>query len=946
MKRFLAFVLIVVILFGACAQRRAQTDVVPEEPIALKAEIPFHPKVWKGQLENGLQYFIRNNAKPKNRIELRLVVNAGSILEDEDQKGLAHFTEHMAFNGTKHFEKHELVNYLESIGMRFGADLNAYTSFDETVYMLQLPTDDSLALEKGFQILSDWAHYLQFDSLEIEKERGVIKEEWRLGRGAGARLRDQQLPVLFRDSRYADRLPIGDMAIVDSCDHAVLKRFYHDWYRPDLMAVVAVGDIEQQKTMDLIRRYFAPLQNPEPSRLRRLYTVPDHKETLFAIATDREATDTRISIYFKHDPQVAKTSADYRGMIVENLYTSILNQRLREISKQKDPPFLFGYSGKGRFIRSKEFFVLAAGVKDEGVQRGLEAILTEAERIRQHGVTATELDRTKNMMLRMMERANLERDKAESAPYAEEYIRHFLYNEPCPGIAYEYRLYQQYLPGISLDEVNQMADVWMPEENRVVMLSAPRKAGLTVPDETELAAIMSAISQQSVDAYEETVSDAPLVSEPPAPGKIVQRTHNEQLSTDELVFGNGVRVVLKPTDFKNDEILLTSYSVGGHSLVESDQYIAAVTTIPIVRESGLGAFSKTELEKKLADKVVSVKPVIRELYEGIRASASPRDLETMLQLVYLYFTDARLDSNAYLTHMERMRASLQNRALSPTMAFQDTFRVTLAQYHDRARPWSTELLDEMDLVKSEAFYRDRFADAGDFRFFLVGNFETNAILPLLETYLGALPSIGREESWRDVGIDPPQGIIRKSVYRGVEPKSLVQYAFTGPFEYTQEERSRLSAAVEILKIRLREKVREDQGGSYGVRVSASTRQYPQEEIVLEIGFGCDPQRVGELDDIILQEIERLQSDGPQAEELQKVRETFRRKRETNLKKNSFWLQSLFFYSLHGEAPESIFSIEQTMAEMQPEDVQSAARKYFHMDNYVQVVLYPQEMQKK
>ncbi len=924
-----------------------QANPVPKGPEQestdnLQKELPVDTSITIGKLDNGLKYYIRKNQKPEDRAELRLVVNAGSILEDKDQQGLAHFTEHMAFNGTENFEKQELVDYLESIGMRFGPDLNAYTSFDETVYMLQIPTDSAEIVQTAFQILEEWAHRVKFAREEVDKERGVVIEEWRLGRGAEARMRDEQFPILFKGSRYADRLPIGKKAVLDTFHYQTLTEFYDDWYRPDLMAVIAVGDFNKTNIEHLIKSHFSNLPQPPNAPQRKLYPVPDHSETYFAIATDPEATNNRVSIFYKKEVQDQGTEAAYRRSLIQSLYHGMFNQRLDELRRQADPPFLQAYSTQGRFIRSKEFYILGAAVKDNQIETGLEAILTEAARVDKYGFTQTELERQKSEMLRSIEQAYKERDKTRSRRYAAEYIRNFLTGEPIPGIEYEYQLYQKYIPTITLVQVNQLADELITDQNRVVTVNAPEKEGVTVPGKEDLQAVFNQVEQKSIEPYEDAVSEEPLISDIPGPGKIIKEKKIETIGVTEWKLSNGVRVILKPTDFQNDQVLFSAYSPGGHSLVSDQDYIAAVTAAFIINHGGVGDFNQIELEKKLAGKVVNLSPWIHSLEEGLSGSASPQDLETLFKLVYLYFTEPRKDSSAFLSYQSRIRGYLENRDANPENAFRDTVQVTMAQHHYRAQPWSEETLEEMDLQRSYAIYKNRFADASDFTFLFVGNIEPETINPFVRTYLANLPAKNRQESWRDVGIDPPQGVIQKNVRKGLEPKSRVQLIFTGPFEWSRQNRYHLNSMTHVLRIKLREVLREDKGGTYGVGVNASPSHYPDEEYRLTISFACSPDRVNELTNTVFQQIDSLKKQLPEEIYMQKVKEIQRRKHEKDLKENRYWLNALTFHYRHQENPRNILEYTKLVDQLTARDIQTAAQKYIDENNYVKVVLYPEE----
>ena len=939
MRRLVLLLFAFSVLLGACVS----TTPTPAQRAATEEKLPIDSLATVGQLDNGLRYVIRKNQKPENRVELRLVVDAGSVLEDEDQRGLAHFVEHMAFNGTKNFAKQELVDYLELIGMRFGPDLNAYTSFDETVYMLTVPTDSAEVVETAFQILEDWAHQISFEPEEIDKERGVVVEEWRLGRGAQRRMFDEQLPILLKDSRYATRLPIGQKAVLDTFQHEALRRFYRTWYRPDLMGLVAVGDLEPAALEALVQDYFARIPAAASPRDRTVFPVSDHEETLFAIATDPEATYNSVSIYYKMDVRPQGTVSAYRRSLIEALYHQMFNQRLHELTKRPEPPFLGAYSGQGRWLRSKEFFILGAGVQNNGFDAGLEALLLEAARVREFGFTASELEREKKEMLRGMEQSYRERDKQQSSRFAAEYVRHLLTDEAIPGIAKEYELYQDLLPGIALAEVNALASEWTSEKNRVIAVEAPEQEGIAVPNERDLRAIFAAVAQQEIAPYADEVSDEPLVAQVPAPAAIVARSQIPEIGVTWWTLANGIRVCLKPTDFKNDEILFRAYSPGGHSLVPDADYVAASTAASVVSEGGVGPFDKIELEKKLAGKVVRVAPWISSLREGLSGSASPEDVQTLFELIYAFFTAPRPDSTAFQAYQTRMKGSIQNRSARPETAFSDTIAVTMAQYHHRARPWSLELLDEMDLAASMAVYQDRFADAGDFSFFFVGNFTLEAMEPLVCTYLGGLPATGREEAWRDVGIEAPAGVIDKAVYRGIEPKSQSRLIFTGPFEYDGWKNNlALRAMTSVLQIKLREVLREDLGGTYGVWISSSGTRYPDEEYRISITFGSDPERVEELTQVIFEQIDSLKTVGTTDLYIEKVKEMRQRQREIDLKENSFWVGSLTSLDFNGVDPRRLIQYPALVDSLTAEAVQQAAQNYFNMDRYVRVVLYPEE----
>ena len=918
-----------------------QIFVFPQQ-LKLNDEIPLDNNILTGKLDNGIRYYIRVNKKPEDRAFLRLAVNAGSILENDDQRGLAHFVEHMAFNGSKHFQKNDLINYLESIGMRFGADINAYTSFDETVYKLEVPTDSAIMLEKGFQIMEDWAHDLSFDPAEIDKERGVVIEEWRLGRGANSRMFDKQVPVLLKDSKYAERLPIGKKEIIEKCSYETLKSFYDVWYRPDLMAVFAVGDFDKDKIEELVKKHFSGIPGGKNTKERKLFPVPDQDQLLFSIVTDPEATNTIISFYHKMDLEPQDKVKDYRRQLVENLFDRMFNTRLNELSRKANPPFLNAYSSEGSFIRTKDFYTLSGMVKDSGITTGLETLLIEAQRVKKYGFTQTELSREKESMFSGMEQAYNERDKTESGDFVDEYIRNFLTREPAPGIAYEYELYKQYVPDITLDEVNKLSDIWIQEKNSVVLVNAPEKKGLTLPSENDLRSIFNKVKNSDLHAYEDKFSNLPLIDKLPVPSKILSEKKNDELKLTEVKLANGVKIILKPTNFKNDEIYFNAFGPGGSSLADSSLFVSASMASSLVQNSGVGNFDLMQLHKLLAGKVVNVVPFIGELNEGLTGSSSVKDMETMFQLIYLCFTSPHIDSTSFISFKTKIQNYLINRGASPEVAFQDTIQVTLGNYNYRRLPWTVNTLDGMDMDKSLNFYKERFADASGFTFVFVGNFDTTKIKPLIETYLGGLPSLTRGETWRDLKILPPKGIVEKKVLKGVEPKSLVNITFSGNYDWNTQNNYDFYSMLDVLRIKLREILREDKGGTYGVSVNGSAIKIPEQMYSMTISFGCAPEHVEDLVKTTFTELDSLKNYKVSDVYITKVKETQKREFEINTKENKFWLSSLQLYYFYNLDLSLIMKYPERVEKFNSDVVQKTTQKYFDDKNYLKVVLYPQK----
>lgn len=908
----------------------------------LNSPLPIDQNIRKGTLKNGLTYYIRKNSKPEHKAELRLVVNAGSMMEDEDQLGVAHFVEHMCFNGTKNFEKNEIVSYLQSIGVEFGADLNAYTSFDETVYILPLPTDDEAAFQKGLQVLEDWAHNVTFEDEEIDKERGVVIEEWRLGRGADQRMRDQYFPILFKNSRYAVRLPIGKKETIENVPYDAVKRFYNDWYRPDLMAVVAVGDFDVDKMEATIKSRFGKLKNPKKERERNFYEVPGHDQTFVAITKDKEAAFTSVQLFYKAENVETTTLNDYRRDAIYQLYNGMMNQRLQELTQAADPPFIFGSTSFSSLVRTKSAYASFAAVGESGIEKGLKALLTENERVLKYGFTQGELDRYKQIILNQYDQMNKEQDKTESGDYAAEYIRNFLTNEPIPGIAFENAAMKSLLTGISLDEVNQLASHWITKENRVVIITGPDKEGVVQPTEDEVLTMLDEAANMEIAPYQEEDLGSSLIATLPVPGKVTSSKTFDELGITELTLSNGVKVVLKPTDFKNDEIVMTAYSFGGTSLYPDEVAQSADNAADIVNMSGIGEFSAVNLQKMLAGKTVAVAPYISDLTEGLRGNCAPKDLETMLQLMHLYFTKVRYDSAAFASYIMRSKMIMQNIMQNPQYFYIDKVSRIMSQNHPRGGAFPTmEDLDKIDHQKALDIYKERFANAGEFTIFMVGNFSVEKIKPLLELYLGSLASQPNTETWKDLGIRPPKGVVKEVVNKGTDPKSMVTINFTGTKPYDKESNYYLRSLGDLLTIKLVEILREEKSGVYGVGASGSSSKRPYESYTFRVSFPCAPENTDDLIAATMAEIEKIKTEGVSEEDVQKIKETQRRDREENLKKNNYWLGQISAYYRNGTDLNSFNEYDKQIEALTGKEIQEAAKKYLNINNYVQIVLMPE-----
>lgn len=933
MKLFLSIVMLLSAMWLS-----AQSD------LKLESLLPVDPQVSKGVLDNGLTYYVRANSNPTNRAELMLVLKAGSVDEDDDQQGLAHFCEHMAFNGTKNYPKHELINYFESIGMEFGPEINAYTSFDETVYMLKVPLDTVEYMNKGLQVLYDWACQITDSDEEINNERGIIHEEWRGGRNAMFRMQQQWLPVYFNNSRYAHRLPIGKMEIVDNCPPEALRRFRHDWYRPDLQAVIVVGDFDQEQMVAKVKEMFSQIPKVENPREKKYYEIPDHKETLVKVVTDKEAQYPIIFSMYKHPLSIQKTVGDYRKSIIRQLYNGMINSRLAEKTQQADPPFLMGQTSYSSFIGPKDVYQSVAVAKNGHIEEAMKALFLENKRVRQYGFTETELERQKTAVLKAMEKAYNERENQKSINYANEYKRNFLMTqEPIPGIEKEYEYFKKFVPEIKLEEVNALCNQWMTDSNRVIVVMAPEVEGVKVPTEEEVLAVVDEVAKTEVEPYEDAVANVPLIEDEPFGSKVIETRPLEKVDAVEWKLENGATVVYKKTDFKDDEILFSAWSPGGNSVYNNEDAVSADLATDVLTESGIAKFDNITLKKMLTGKVFSLSPYIDDLREGFSGSASVNDLESMLQMLYLYFTEPRFDTTAYKSLMTRYKGILENKAADPMSHFRDTLTVTLANYHPRKRPLNLELLKEANFDRIKFIAKDRFKDASDYKFFFVGNIDEAKFKALVEKYIGGIPTLERNEKWRDLGIRKPQGVVEKVVKKGQDDKSIQYIVFHGDFDYTAQNKLQIDAMAKVLTTKLLEVIREDKSSVYSIGARASSSKYPVPEYSVSIYYGTDPAKLAELKQAVFEIIREYAQNGPTEEEVAKAREKLLREREVAVRENSFWLGILSnTYFLKDGDFSDFGTYEKLVNNITPESTQKAFKEYFNFDNYVSVALAPGE----
>ncbi|WP_038032229.1 M16 family metallopeptidase [Thermonema rossianum] len=905
--------------------------------------IPLDPHVKTGVLPNGLTYYIRHNQKPEKRVELRLVVNAGSVLEDEKQLGLAHFVEHMAFNGTKKFPKNEIVSYLQSIGVQFGGDLNAYTSFDETVYMLPVPTDKPELVDKGLEILREWASNVTFEPEEVEKERGVVLEEWRLGRGAEQRMMDKQFPVILKGSRYAKRLPIGTEQSLKTFKYKDLVRFYKDWYRPDLMAVVVVGDIDPAQIEQKIKALFGDLKAPKKAPKREFYPVPDHKEMLVTVASDKEAAFPSVQLLFKKAPVSIKTEQDYLERLKMEMVEGMLSERLEELRLSAEPPFSYAWANYGNFVRTKDAFSLDAITDGSKLQDALQTLLTEARRAALYGFVEQEFELYKKKYLAELELQYNDRQKTESKRLVWAYVNHYLEGAPAPGIEYKYAFAKEHLDKITLEDLNALIKQMITGENMVVVVQGPEKEGVKMPTEEEVRRMVQETQKQEVKPYEAKALAASLMQGIELkPGKVTAEHTIESLGVIEWTLSNGARVLLKPTNFKDDEVLISAFSYGGSWLADEKNLPSAEFIAGVVAESGVYQFSATELSKMLAGKNVEVSPTIGNLLEGFRGKTTPKDLQTALELLHLYFVAPRHDPEAFRSALQRSKGFMTNLMANPMYYFYDQYARLLSNYHPYGDAWLPDY-DKIDYDKGFAFYKERFADASDFTFLFVGNIDPETFKPMVERYIASLPSLNRKEKWIDRGVRPPKGKVDTIFYKGSDPKSMVQMVFAGELPaYDEKEAFLLQMLGDLLNIKLVETIREEASGVYTVGAYGYMTKSPSAGYRFGISFPCAPERVEELTALALAEVKKVQEGKIAEEDLQKIKEQYRRKKEVELQTNNYWLNALQSRYFEQMDPEGILKWEEKLQSVTKQNLQTVAKKYLDTNAFIRAVLKPEQ----
>ena len=910
---------------------------------AFAQNIPVDPAVRTGTLANGMKYYIKKNTKPEKKVEFRLAINVGSILEDDNQRGLAHFMEHMNFNGTKNFPDNKLVDFLQSIGVKFGQHLNAYTSFDETVYMLPVPLDKPGNLDAGLKVMEDWAFNATLSDAEINKERGVVLEELRIGLGPDKRMMDQYLPKYLYKSHYADRLPIGKKEILENFKPDVIRKFHKDWYRPNLMALVVVGDINVDEVEKKIKANFSSYKNPANERARATFDLPNHKETLVAIESDPDATNSRVQFIMKDagkaEPDV--TVPQYNQSIIDNLAATMINNRLMEMVNSNNPPFTYGvvYHG-GTYARGKEAFQGMALTKDGKQLDGLKVLLEEVERANQFGFTAVELERAKAQILSSIEKTYNNRDKTDSGMLVGEYVNSFLEQEPIPGIAWEYNQTKSFVPSVSLEQVNKVVKNYVKDDSQVIVITGPKKDGLVQPTESQVLKAIQEVKLAKLTPYQEKANIENLLKPFKSTGKIAKTETDSKLGTTTLTLNNGVKVTYKKTDFKEDEIVFTARSLGGSSLASDADFVKTQFVFPALAEAGVNGHSKTEITNYLAGKQVSVSPFIGNLTEGVNGRTTTKDLGTAMELIYSYFTGLNNDPASFKAYQDKQSAMTANLLSNPQFYFSNEYSKFLQQKNPRFTNVIplTEDWAKADYKKAYEIYKERFANAGNFHFYFVGNLDETQLKEYATQYLGSLPATGKATSFKDNGYRSVTGNFNKVYKKGKDPKSLVVISYAGEAPYNEKEALALSALGEVATIKVIEKLREEESGIYGGGARGSMTKVPYGMYQFSLQFPCGPENADKLTKSAIAELQKFIEKGPEQKDLDKFKEGELNDDRTNLKDNNYWLSNISNYQLEGGDRYEILNYEAKLKALTVKDLQNVAKKFLSKDRIVATLM--------
>ena len=913
---------------------------------AFSQQPPVDPAIRTGKLANGLTYYIRHNEEPKERASFYIIQNVGALLENDNQDGLAHFLEHMAFNGTKNFPGKGIIHTLERHGVAFGRNINAYTSQNETVYNLSdVPVNAPGLIDTCLLILHDWSDFLLLTEEEIDLERGVISEEWRTRRNAAFRMQRQFFPVLFKDSKYAVRDVIGNLDVIKNFDYPTLRSFYHDWYRTDLQAIAVAGDIDVDEVEKKIIKLFSGIKAVDNAQERDFIAIPHHNETLFTKATDPEATSSSVAIYVKFDGAKPedKDLSYLRVSYAANLFNRMMSDRINEILQRGNPPFMSGSISYGGFARGYDILAINATAHPNRMEEALKAIYGEALRVKLHGFTQPELERAKRNIISLMENQWKQQDKIRNDQHIRKMQAHYLQGEPLISVDFEWEFIQEILPGITVEEVSSMAKNWIKNDNRVVIVTGPDKEDVRLLDEETAFAIMTEVEKSTLLPYEEQDLGTNLISEELKGATVVGTRRLEDLQAVEWTLSNNAKVVYKFADFQKDNVILQAFSPGGNSVLDSEELASAAMLGNFMGSFGVGDFDATALRRMLAGKNVGINSSLTSLFETFRGSSSPRDFETLLQLLYLSFERPRFEEEAYEAMRMRLQAAVANMSNNPQKIMSDTLQKIMSGYSERTLIVSPEIFDQFSLSSLEKVYRNRFKDAGDFTFFIVGNIDEESARTLAARYIGSLTDDPRTENWMDDKIRFPKGQTKKQIPITLQTeKATVTVALNKPLEYSPSSNLMLDVFQGILRLRYTEEIREKEGGTYGVSVNAYSERLPLGQKSVVMNFDTDPEKADHLKSIIYREMEKIAAEGPTEEDFDKVVKNLLKDREQAKPNNGYWMSVLINYYQNQYNSDSPENYEGILSKMTREDIRKFAAEFLKGADAVDVVFVPKK----
>lgn len=922
-----------------------------QKDLDLNSPINPDPKVKIGKLDNGLTYYIRENSYPKDRVEFRLAVNAGSNQETDEQQGLAHFTEHMAFNGIEGFPSNSVVDHLRSKGVVFGADLNAYTSFDETVYMIPMPTDDPGNIDLGLKILRGWAAGLLYDNKEIDEERGVIIEEYRLGLGADDRMRKEYWPILMKDSRYAERMPIGKLDILQTFDYQVIKDFYKDWYRPDLQAVIVVGDINAAEVEAKIKTMFGNIPAKQNPKKKEIYGIAPNKEPLVAVCTDKEATGSQVMLIRKHKHTAMKTVGDFRQQLCIDLYNTMYDARFEEMTQDPKCPFLHAGAGYGDFIGNTDAYAAQAMAKENRIPEVLNVLMQEDYRVLKHGFLQTELDRAKEELLENYDKAAKEVDKTESARFASQYINNFLRQDPIPGAKRENNYAKKLIEGITLDEINALAKEWVTNDNMVAIITAPEKEGVKVPSKDEILSILNDKSLADVEPYVDTYKDQEILEkETLKPGKITNIEKIETVGAEKWTLSNGIIVYVKKTDYKNDEIMFSASSKGGKTLYPVKDLASADFAAEIIDRGGIAGLDYNSLMKKMKGKNVGVSPNISLLTEGFSGSSSPKDLEFFFQYLNAFFTNPRIDENAFQLVMDETKEQVKMITAQPMYKYIGKFLEAAMNYDPYMKQmfsYDDEYFAQVDFNRAVQIYKERFANPADFNFFFVGNYDEKELKEFVELYLGSMKTDPKNKENYDISVlkPHPDKASTQTVYAGTEQQGWMGMYITNPIDWSYRNSIIAEMIGEALDIQFVKIVREKMGDVYSPMVQMGASKLPRPEMTLMILLGCDPVKTDKLADASLKILNDFKVKGPDKKTMALIKKQMLSTRAKNIQTNRFWLGYISGKINQGEVMTNPSEYDSVVNSVTKKEMVEFMKKYFKPEIYTRADMHPETMQK-